>query len=148
MAFKEVELTEEEKQAMTSGGSFFKFNAIGDRIAGVFLRTQPRTGQYAKTGQLTYVFKAKNAEGQVVELLCDPPTDAAARLKKAQELKDGDALKLVPGKKMILTYVSNQDVGKESPMKIFKLQVDDAPPSSTAAAPKPPPKPAEDDIDF
>lgn len=142
MAFREVDLTEEERAAMQ--GAYFKFNAIGDRLMGRFLSTRPSTGTYAKPGQLDYVFRHKNAEtGAIEDVTLTPPADLVAKLKKAG---------LKPGWKVSITYASDLDVGKESPMKIFKLLVDDSPaaaPAPAAPAPKPAPKPAPaDDIDF
>lgn len=138
MAFEEVTLTEEEKAAMSA--TFVKFEAIGDQLGGVFVATRPATGQYAKAGQLEYVFKRKDATtGEISEVILNPPFDAAVKLKKA-------ALK--PGNKVIVKYVSDQDVGKESPMKIFKVMVDRAA-AAPAPAPKPAPKPENlDDIAF
>lgn len=142
MAFREVDLTEEERAALS--GSFFKFNAIGDRLAGKFLSTRPSTGTYAKPGQLDYTFRHKNAEGVIEDVTLTPPADLAAKLKKAA---------LQPGWKVSITYTSDLPTGKESPMKVFKLLVDDSPAAAPAAAappPKPQPKPAPspDDIDF
>lgn len=145
MAFREVELTEEERAAMS--GAYFKFNAIGDRIVGRFISTRPSTGTFAKPGQLDYTIRHKNAEtGAIEDVTLTPPADLAAKLKKAQ---------LKPGWKVSITYSSDVDVGKESPMKVFKLLVDDSdapaaakPAAPPAPAPKPKPAPAPDDIDF
>jgi hypothetical protein len=139
MAFEEVTLTEEEKAALSA--TFVKFEAIGDQFGGVFVSSRSATGQYAKPGQIEYIFRRKDpTSGEISEVLFNPPTDAAQKLKKA-------ALK--PGNRVAVKYVSDQDVGKESPMKIFKVMVDRA----TAAAPAPAPKPALkaenlDDIQF
>lgn len=143
MAFREVDLTEEERAALS--GTFFKFNAIGDRLLGRFIGTRPSTGTYAKPGQLDYTFRHKNAEGVVEDVTLTPPADLALKLKKAA---------LQPGWKVSITYASEVDTGKESKMKVFKLLVDDS--DGAAAAPKaapPPPAPkpkapAADDIDF
>ncbi len=141
MAFREVELTEEERAAMS--GAYFKFSAIGDRLVGRFISTRPSTGTYSKPGQLDYIIRHKNAEGAIEDVTLTPPADLAAKLKKAQ---------LKPGWKVSITYASDHDVGKESPMKVFKLLVDDSdPPKAATPAPAPAPKPkapAPDDIDF
>lgn len=138
MAFKEVELTEEEKAAMSQ--SFFKFENIGDKLAGRFVKTVPASGKFAKPNQVDYVFKIKNTEGVVVETTMGGNADAAMKLKKAIEKGD-----LKPGYAVLITYIADLDVGKENPMKQFKVLVDDTPPKN--AAPPPPPQPA-DDIDF
>lgn len=134
MAFEEVALSEEEKAAL--GGTFVRFNAIGDKFPGVFVRTQPATGQFAKPNVPSYVFKGKKEDGSLAEFICDPNPDLAPRLAKA-------ALK--PGNRVIIQYVSDLDTGKEKPLKQFKLLVDR---STAAPAPKPPPPPADpfDDI--
>lgn len=141
MAFKEVELTEEERAS--AGAKFFKFEAIGAKLTGRFVRTQPQTGQYAKAGAVDYVFRTKEPSGAIVEVVLNPPADLSLKLKKAA---------LTPGRAVAMTYERDLDVGKESPMKIIKLLVDDTPmkPAPAAAPPKaPPPAPApEDDIDF
>jgi hypothetical protein len=137
MAFKEIELTEEEKAAL--GSDFYKFTAIGQKLVGKFVRTQAQSGQFAKAHLIDYVFKMKNEAGAVVEAVLNPPTDLGQKLKKA-------ALK--PGHAVMITYASDLDVGKESPMKIFKVLVDDSPAAGAAAKPPPPPPPSDDDLNF
>lgn len=146
MAFKEVELTEEERAALS--GTFFKFNAIGDRLAGIYVGKRPTTGIGANSGKEDYTFKTKNAEGAIEQQTLTPPTSLAQQLKKAE--RDG---LLVAGRKVVIQFVSEVDVGKESPMKQFKLLVDDgaASPANAGtkpAAPKPAPKPAPVPDDF
>jgi len=131
MAFKEVDVPPAE-----SAGEFFKFNAIGDRFAGVFIRTAKRTVQFSDGAKelTTYYFRTKTGDVSI-----DPTVDLARRFEKAQ---------LQPGYKVIATYVAdipNADP-KRSAMKQYKLLVDDE-----VAAPKPPPPPAsdfDDDIPF
>lgn len=130
MAYKEIELTEEERAA--AGAKFFKFGAIGDKLVGRFIRTQPTTGTYAKAGQLDYVFRTKAGDVSL-----SPPADAALKLKKAN---------LKPGNAVMISYERDQDVGKESLMKVFRVLVDDSP--AVAKKPEPAPPPVPDDIDF
>lgn len=132
MAFKEVAVDPVEQS-----GTFFKFNAIGDRLLGVFLRTEKRTVTFrpdeGPREVTTYFFRTK--EGDVS---LDPTVDLARRFEKAQ---------LKPGYKVIATYVA--DIPNANParsaMKQFKLLVDDE-----VSAPKAPPPPADDfdDIPF
>lgn len=132
MAYREVELSEEEKAAAST--SYVKFNAIGDTFVGVFLKWAEVPGKFGP--QSTWYFKTKDSAGKIVEMALSAPTDADKKLKKA-------ALK--PGWRVKIQYAADQDVGKASPMKIFKVWFDDAP----AAAPKPPPPPSPaDDIAF
>ncbi len=147
MAFKDVELTDEEKAQL--GMHYVKFNAIGDKFLGKVIGTRQSVGKFAKPGDIDYVVKTKNAEGAVVEMLLTPGGDLAPKFKKAN---------VRAGFKLRIEYVSDRDVNKESPMKVFKLQVDDseagaatAAPAPAAAAAKPAPAPApaaEDDIDY
>ena len=135
MAFEEVTLSEEERAAL--GSTFFKFSAIGESLAGIFVSKRPSTGQYAKGDD--YVFRVKDkATGAIGEVVLSPPTDLAQKLKKADPK---------PGNKMIMTYTGDLDVQKASPMKQFKLLIDRSASAVPAAAPKPAPKP-EDDINF
>lgn len=110
MAFKEVEADPHESS------SFFKFNAIGDKFAGVFKSYSQKDGTYGP--EHNYVFQTK--EGAIT---VNAKTDLHKKLQKA-------ALK--PGYKVIASYASDLDTGKPSPMKIFKVLVD-----SEVAAPKP-----------
>lgn len=142
MAYVEVELTEEE---MSGGGlSYFRFTTLGDTLAGRFVRTQAATGQYAKPGQLDYVFKMKLEDGSVGEKAISPPVDAARRLEKANKLGH-----LTPGAAVLLKYVDDKDIGKEKPMRVFSLKID---PTGAASKPAkvvvPPPPAADDDLPF
>lgn len=115
MAFKEVVI---EEQSSGSKAPFFKFNAIGDRLLGVFLNEQPGSGQYGE-GKTWYVFKTK--EGNVT---LDAPANCAQALRKAKN----EGL-LQPGRKVMITYTADKDIGKSNPMKLFKVLVDDGEPA-------------------
>lgn len=139
MAFEEVQLTEEEKAALSA--RFVKFEAVGDRFIGRYLKTQPATGKFSKAGDLDYVFKFKDTDGQVKEAILTPNQGLAAQLKKAQ---------LAANYACRITYSGDLDTGKENPVRLFKLEVDRVLPQGKAATPPPPPppKPASDDIDY
>lgn len=132
MAFEDVELTEEERAAATL--PYWKANAIGDKFLGLFLGTTESTGNYGK--QTNYKFRWRNPQGVVGEMLFTPPADAALKLRKAN---------LQPGNRVRVEFVSTRDIGKESPMKVFKIQVDRSPPAAAPAAPPPPPPAKADD---
>lgn len=138
MAFREVELSDEERAA--AGARFKKFEAIGDRIAGLFVKQEERDGRFGR--ETVYTFRTKSEAGLIedVSLSSGGHTDADMKLKKA-------ALK--QGNKVIVAFTGTRDVGKTNPMKLFKVQVDDSvTPLPPLAAPKPAnPKPA-DDIPF
>lgn len=137
MAFKKIELTEEEQAAGNT--NFHKFDQPGDKFSGVFVSVSEEDGKYGK--RKNYKFKTRNAEGAIIEAVITPPTDLDRKMRKVQ---------WKPGYRVKITYTHNQDIGKESPMKVFDLEVDDAPPAPKAAAPKPlppPPPPAADELD-
>ena len=147
MGFKKVELSKEEEDAL-QGGNFFKFPTIGTKLLGRFVRTQPQTGQYAKADLLDYVFRArvKNEETgaeSIEEVVVNTNKRLHATLKKCN-LKPGYAVKI--------THTATQDVGQQSPMKLYDVEVDDSPaPAKAAAAPPPPPPPpaaADDDLPY
>ena len=145
MPFVEVELTDEEKAAL--GMQYVKFTAIGQTLLGKVMSTRPSTGTYAKPGDLDFVIRTKNAEGAIVDMLLTPGGDLGPKFKKA---------KVAAGFKLMIEYVGDRDVGKEQPMKVFKLKVDAsgagaapaAPAPASAPKPAPAPAPATDDIDF
>ena len=130
MAFKEVELSAEEQAS--SGQTFFKFSAIGDRMAGVFISSKVVAGKFGEKRE--YLFRTR--EGNVA---LTPPTDAARKLEKAN---------LKPGWKVIVTYTGDRDVGKEQPMKQFKVLVDTEIGAPVAAPAPVVAAPAVDDLPF
>jgi hypothetical protein len=135
MAFREIELTEEERAAL--GAKFFKFDAIGDRLVGRFLRSEERDGKFGR--ETLYHFKRKTEAGQIEEVALSSGgnSDAIQKLRKA-------AIK--PGVAVMVTFTATLDVGKANPMKMFKVLVDDSPAATPTPAPKP--KPADDDLNF
>ncbi len=131
-------------------GQFFKFNAIGDKIAGLYVGHRPATGTYAKPNDLEHMILQRDGLW-----ILTPPTDAARKLLKAE--RDGS---LKPGASVMLSYSGDKDVGQQSPMKMIKVLVDpevkpaalalvkphlgaaSAGPAPQAQAAKPAPKPA------
>src|SRR5690606_19816305 len=103
---------------------FVRFNAIGDRYAGVFISVTETTGRFGPESH--YLFRGKEGD-----FIIRPNFDLKRRLEKAE---------LKPGHKVLVTLVAqipNRDPQK-SPMNQFKVMVDA---SSTAvpAARTPPP---------
>lgn len=146
MAFRKVEVSEEERKAM--GQSFISLDNIGDRFTGRLVKTQPQTGPYAKPDRVDYVFKyanpPPNAPGHrpelavkaVAEGILKSYGDVAMKLKKAN---------VRPGWIVRVTKTGDLDIGKDNPMPTFDVEIDDTPPHSAqgqAAAPAPAPKPA------
>lgn len=129
MAFVDVEIPEGGE-----GGEYFKFNAIGDRLVGVFVsKAMGQAGEYQGRpipARLEYVFRTR--EGNVT---VSPPTKLAMGFERAD---------LKPGHRVIATFTGEIAATKpgHSAIKVFKLQVDRDPPAAgAAAAPKPPPPP-------
>jgi hypothetical protein len=129
VAFREIELTEEERGAL--GAKFVKFDAIGDRLAGRFLRSEERDGKFGR--ETLYHFKRKTEAGQLEEVVLSSGgnSDAVQKLRKAG---------IKPGAAVLITFTATIDVGKAHPMKLFKVLVDDSPAAK--------PKPADDDLNF
>lgn len=138
MAFRDVELTEEERAAL--GAKFKKFDAIGDRVGGLFVKREERNGRYGK--ETVYTIRTKNEAGVIedISISSGGNSDAVLKLEKAG---------LKQGNKVIVAFTGTRDVGKQHPMKLFKVQVDDSvTPLPPLSAPKPAsPKPT-DDIPF
>ncbi len=128
MAFVEVKVDENE----LSGGDFFKFDALGTKLTARFVSFVAKKGNFEKLEQ-HYTFRTK--AGDVV---VNAPTHLARTLEKA-------ALK--PGHAVMMEYVRDLPPTREgySPMKIFKVLVDSAPPKPGAAKPPPPPPVPEAD---
>lgn len=114
-----------------------KFEAVGDKFAGLFVSFASRTHDFGQGDRVLneYIFKDKT--GAIVQITAN--YDLHRRLQKAD---------LKPGYKVIITYASDLPPKKagHSPMKQFKVLVDDG----ADAAPPPPPKPAvsDDDLPF
>ena len=141
MAFKKVELTKEEEEAL-KGGNFFKF-VVGTKLLGRFIKTQEQTGQFKKAGCLDYVFRAQVTQEDgskvVEEVVVNTGKTLSAQLAKAG-LKPGYAVKI--------TCTSEVDIGQPNKMKVYEVEYDDAPPTGKAPPPPPPKPAAEDDIPF
>lgn len=157
MAFRDVSANPEE---MGEGAEYPKFNALGDKVAGLFIETYEQDDQFNPgKKRLNYKFKGRKADGTPGTLIITPTAHLARSLDGAQ-LKRGD--------KVIMELIAEKDVGKDSPMKIFKVLVEDGKPGAAPAAQaKPvarpaaqpqrqaapaaqrqPPKPAADPFDF
>lgn len=137
MAFEEVTLTKEETAEIGSGGSFFKFTAIGEKLAGRFVKTETRRSATYNRDETVYHFRVKQADGSIVVVMHTPGVQLARLLSKAN---------LQPGNAVLIQYTADQAIeGKPHPMKIFSLKIDRS--SAPAAAKPPPPPPPEVDGD-
>lgn len=140
MAYKEVEVDD----ALSSGGRYVKFEAIGDTHVGVYLRkrTRPAHGDFKES--IEYTFKDKTGE-----FMLTPPVSLAKRLEKADQ--DGELKPNLTICKM--RFDSTIPTAKGNPMKIIKLGIDNETRAAAFAqrsAPKPAPQrdPGEDDVPF
>lgn len=128
MAFKEVQLSEEEQKSGLR--KFRKFDAIGDKHVGLLVKVEQQTKTFkAEEGPKTfavYVFwDAVEGEFEIT-----PPTDLDKKLKKAMRPGSEGGLDLVPGRGHVVAmkYDSTLAIsGRSDPMKLFKLLVDTAP---------------------
>jgi hypothetical protein len=126
MAFQEVKVDDAGEL-----GSFFKFNAIGDKLLGVFVSYEEAQGTYGPEKRYTL----KNREGLHT---VTANFDLNRRLQAAQ-LQPGHAVKITH-----TGVLPNKDPSK-SGMKQFKVEVDRD--FKMPGAPPPPPV-ANDDIPF
>lgn len=135
MAYKEVVVTDE------AGGTFFKFNAIGDKLIGLYVskKERPAHGEFKASTEYTF----KNKSGMIT---LTPPAALQKRLTAA-EASDDPLMKLIPMKSVcLMEFTSTKDIGQPQPMKIVSLKIDNE--RAAAKQPPPPPPPAEDDIPF
>ena len=123
MAFVEIEDT----GAPT--GKFFKFVAIGDMFQGRFVGVTTKEGTYGT--EYNYTFDRVGERWTI-----SAKTNMRQKLEKAA--KDG---LLKPGREVRIEYTGAVDTGKQSPMQVFKVQVDDS--DTPANAPV-----SSDDIPF
>lgn len=131
MAFREVEVDPVDEV------DFYKFNAIGDRFVGLFLRQTKKTITFDSGSREVDEYVFRNREG---EFAITANYDLKRRLEKA-------ALK--PGYAVRITYVADIPPRKEgfSPMRQFRVEVDESP-QLGQRTPPPPPQPVDDDIPF
>lgn len=161
MAFKKVELTEEE---MKSGGrAFEKFDAIGDSQIGVYQFTERKEKEFpdGKKTVTLHVFwrpanpaKPDKKEGDF-EITGTYHLDKSIEKAKKAPSDGGLGLDERAGHLVKMTWTSNRDTGQSSPMKVFDVQVDtDYPTNPKAKLPpgfksgaknQPPP---DDDVPF
>ena len=125
MAFREVELSEEEKKG--GGRKFKKFSAIGDAVLALFVRTEEDTVNYSDGPKRVtkYIFwNRTDGEFEVT-----PDTDLAKKLKKAQrpESEGGFGMAEGLGHLVKAKFASTLDTGQASPMKVYSLAVDTSP---------------------
>lgn len=125
MAMREVVIDE------TGPKNFFKFQAIGDTLAGFYVGKSTDKDKYGKT---QYTFR----DPQGVDHTVSATYDLERRLEKA--IEDG----LKKGNKVLMKYSSDLPTGQDSPMKMYTVKWDDT------VFPLPEPKKAapKDDIDF
>lgn len=116
MAYRDVTWSQEE-----DGGSFYKFDQIGQKFLGRFLSSKVERNERFNKDETRFTFKTAiidpNTNQQVVEVVTLPSfTDLDRKLKKAN---------LKAGWKVRITYTGEIDVGQQSKMKQFKVEVDD-----------------------
>jgi hypothetical protein len=168
MAWKKVELTEEEKKA-GSGRPFKKFEAVGASALGFFVKTEPQTKTFnpaeGPKAITAYIFYGEVVSQDGVkttrEYEVTPPYDLERQLKKAMraESEGGYGLTAGMGHLVKMKRTGSQDTGQASPMGLFELAVDiefkPAKPlpasvvwAKSSASNPPPPMSAQDDDDI
>lgn len=124
MAWKTVELTEEEQKA-GGGRQWKKFEAIGDSAAGFFVKTEKTTANYTDGPKevTKWIFYGKlPGRPSAEEFEITAPTDLEKKLKKAER-----ELGMVAGVGHLvkMTFTSTRQIeGRADPMKVFTVAVD------------------------
>lgn len=127
MAWKTIELTEEEQKA-GGGRQWKKFEAIGDSALGFFVKKETATANYSDGAkQVTkWIFYGKCTDQHGVaanrEFEITPPMDLEKKLKKAErEMGLAEGL----GHLVKMTFTSTLAIeGRDDPKKIFTVAVD------------------------
>jgi hypothetical protein len=123
--FNPTKPTKDIIMKLESSGQFFKFDTIGQVLHGRFVSyTIDKPGNFGPKDEL--VLRTKT--GLVIH-------DCSAALKRIlREHEDK-----LPGKILKITFTEEKDIGKGNPMKVFDVELDDAPPPKgqqlTAAKP-------------
>lgn len=129
-AWVDVEVSEEQRKEMSGGGGeWFQFRAIGDKLYGRLDAYEERDSRL-NPGKKDHNYTVTTPEGRTLKTTATH--DLQVKLQKAMRPPDGTSkgglgLKPGVGHRICATYTSNQDVGQDSPMKVFRLQVDTAP---------------------
>lgn len=124
MAFKKIELTEEEMKS-GSGRQWKKFVAIGDSAVGFFVRKETATANYNDgPKEITkWIFYGKlTGRPSPEDFEITPPSDLKQRLEKAEK-EEG----LLPGAGHLvkMTFAKSRVVeGQTDPKKIFEVAVE------------------------
>lgn len=132
MAWKTVELTEEEQKA-GGGRPFRKFNAIGDEILGFYVKKEKTTANYSNgpKEEMVYIFWGQHTDQHGVksdrEFEVTPPQDLKKKLEKAERSVSDGGLGLVAGFGHLvkMKFTSTKEIeGRTEPMKICAVAVD------------------------
>lgn len=169
MAFRQVELTEEELKA--GGRKFKKFEAIGDKITAFFIGWETQEKDFKQGRGLETVEGLVFWSKQEGEFEISPAPDSLKKsINKAMraESDGGVGLKERAGHVVKMHFKATRDTGQTHPAKIIAIEVDttpaipagfvfprgvkDAAPASTGSASRQqnnaPPPVADDDIPF
>lgn len=167
MAWKTVELSEEEKKA-GGGRPFKKLAMIGDTALGFFVKEEKKTVNYSNGSkeETIYVLYGQHTDQHGVastrEFEVTAPYDLKRKVDKAQRPPAEGGFGLAPGLGHLVKFKfsGTQKIdGRDEPMKIVDLNVDTEPdlkgrtlPASVTWAKSktnaPPPPAADDDIPF
>lgn len=118
MAFREVKDPVESGE-MTER-NFFKFAAIGDRLAGWYVGKAAKTANFADGPKQITEYTFRDAQG--VDQIVNPPKSLLNKLVKAES--EG---MLTPGCAVIMKFDGTKDIGQASPLKLIALAIDSTP---------------------
>jgi hypothetical protein len=132
MAFRQVELTEEEMQQ--SGKRYEKFDAIGDTVTGVLVKKESVTKTFKveegpKTFDAYHFYGPKRGDAKApLHFEISPlPYDLDRKMKKAMRPVAEGGMGLEPGKGHLVQMKFSSTLlieGQANPMKVITLAVD------------------------
>jgi hypothetical protein len=127
MAFRQVELTEEELRA--GSRAYKKFTAIGDKITAFFIgwETQEKDFKQGKGVESVDVLVFWNRQDGEFEIT--PPDSLTKAINKAMraESDGGVSLRERAGHVVKMMFKATRDTGQPNPAKIIAIEVDTTP---------------------
>jgi hypothetical protein len=98
---------------------YVKFDAIGDYVTGLYLRSEQTQGKFGPRLEVTL----KTRDGEKI-VTCSKHLERVI----TSNLED------IKGKVLTITYTSEKDIGKGNPMKVFDVDVRDNRPGAKPVA--------------
>lgn len=127
MAFRQVELTEEELKA--GSRAFKKFDAIGDKITAFFVGWESQQKDFKDGKGLQSIDVLVFWSKQDGEFEITPPDSLTKSINKAMRAPEAGGVNLREraGHVVRMAFKATRDTGKANPAKVIGIEVDTAP---------------------